>query len=97
MSCQVTFFGTGKNRYQMEIPENVKVSNDFELSSKKKVGMAADCTIWSFEWAMGSEVVVECELFYWSLTMEIWSEGEVWMFHTQLSVMFSLLVLLLVC
>ncbi|CAJ0960602.1 unnamed protein product, partial [Mesorhabditis belari] len=34
--CKVTYIGTGRNRYQMEFPEKMKMSHRYELSSKRK-------------------------------------------------------------
>ncbi|WKX91921.1 hypothetical protein Q1695_010172 [Nippostrongylus brasiliensis] len=36
LRCKITFFGSGKNRFQMEIPENVGVPRYYELKSRRK-------------------------------------------------------------
>ncbi len=38
LGCEIKYFGTNKNRYQMEIPESKcgKLSSDYELTSSRK-------------------------------------------------------------
>ena len=32
----IVYWGTGKNRYQMEVPDRIKVPDDFQLTSSRK-------------------------------------------------------------
>ena len=32
----IVFWGTGKNRYQMEVPDRIQVPDEFELTSSRK-------------------------------------------------------------
>ncbi|CAI4226705.1 unnamed protein product [Auanema sp. JU1783] len=36
LKCKISFFTSGKNRYQMEIPDSIRLSDQYELKSKKK-------------------------------------------------------------
>lgn len=36
LQCPVTYFGSDKKRFQLEVPDSVHVSKKFELSSSKK-------------------------------------------------------------
>ncbi|VDL79687.1 unnamed protein product [Nippostrongylus brasiliensis] len=42
LRCKITFFGSGKNRFQMEIPENISVPRYYELKSRRKVIIRSD-------------------------------------------------------
>ncbi|EYB99809.1 hypothetical protein Y032_0120g955 [Ancylostoma ceylanicum] len=36
LRCKITYFGSGKNRFQMEIPESVNPPRSYELKSRRK-------------------------------------------------------------
>ncbi|CAD6196340.1 unnamed protein product [Caenorhabditis auriculariae] len=36
LQCEITFSGTGRNRYQMEIPDTIKPSSKFEMKGQRK-------------------------------------------------------------
>lgn len=36
LGVKVKYFGSAKNRFQLEVPENTRVSKEYDLSSSKK-------------------------------------------------------------
>ncbi|KAK6729272.1 hypothetical protein RB195_006365 [Necator americanus] len=36
LRCKISYFGSGRNRFQMEIPENVSLPHSYEMKSRRK-------------------------------------------------------------